>query len=278
MLVLASILCTAFMGLNFGIDFTGGSLTELTIPSQPSVDELRGVISQAGFEAARVQPSGDADYIVRLAVLSENDHQNLLNSLQLQYPDLEEQRFDMVGPVIGSEMRQKALWAIGAALLLILIYIAWAFRKVSEPVASWKYGLLTIVAAMHDLVIPIGVFAVLGHFLGYQIDTAFVAALLTILGYSINDTIVVFDRTRENLVLAENETFPKIVNKSVNQTLTRSINTSVTTLLVLLAVFFFGGDTVRHFALALIVGVVSGTYSSIFLASPLLVAWEKLKK
>jgi preprotein translocase subunit SecF len=277
-LVLISILCTAFMGLNFGIDFTGGSLSELTIASQPTVDDLRNTISQAGFDSVRVQPSGEANYIVRLSVLSETQHQELLLRLGEQYSEVEEMRFDMVGPVIGSEMRTKAIWAIVAALALILAYIAWAFRKVSKPIASWKYGLLTIVAAMHDLIIPIGVFAVLGYFLGYQIDTAFVAALLTILGYSINDSIVVFDRTRENLTQAESESFSSIVNKSVNQTLTRSVNTSVTTLLVLLAVFFFGGDTVRHFALALIVGVISGTYSSIFLASPLLVAWEKMKK
>jgi preprotein translocase subunit SecF len=277
-LILASVIAVLVFGLNFGIDFTGGSLAELSFESETNVTDLRNSIEELGFEAARVQPSGE-DYIIRLGTLNEDEHQELLTGLENQYGQVEELRFDMIGPVIGEEMRNKALWAIVAALALIMLYIAWAFRKVSEPVASWKYGLLTIVAAMHDLIIPIGIFAVLGHFLGYQIDTAFVAALLTILGYSINDSIVVFDRTRENLSeIDTSETFPSIVNRSVNQTLTRSVNTSITTLLVLIAVFIFGGDTIRHFALALIIGIISGTYSSIFLASPLLVAWERWGK
>ena len=226
-----------------------------------------------------MQPSGEGNYIIRLNPLTEEEHQELLTGLEVGHGQLEELRFDMIGPVIGKELKTKALSAIAAALVLILLYVAWAFRKVSEPVASWKYGLLTIVAALHDLIIPIGVFAVLGYLFGYQIDTAFVAALLTILGYSINDSIVVFDRTRENL--SENNSgisFASVVNRSVNQTLSRSINTSATTLLALVAVFLFGGDTIQHFALALIIGIISGTYSSIFLASPLLVAWERIKK
>ncbi len=274
-LIVVSIICVLTLGLNFGIDFTGGSLMEVQIASETNVDELRSVISANGYDTARVQPSGE-DYIIRLETLEETQHQELLAGLGEHYGEVEELRFDMIGPVIGQEMRSKALWAIGVALILILLYIAWAFRKVSEPVASWKYGVLTIIAAMHDLIIPIGVFALLGHFVGYQIDTAFVAALLTILGYSINDSIVVFDRTRENLsTLDSGESFPSIVNRSVNQTLTRSVNTSMTTLLALVAVFLFGGETIQHFALALIIGIISGTYSSIFLASPLLVAWER---
>ena len=276
-LIVASAVLMSTLGLNFGIDFTGGSLTEVQIAETNAV-ELRETIGQLGFDAARVQPSEEG-YIVRLNALSENDHQDLLRGLETEYGQVIELRFDMIGPVIGQELRNKALSAIVAALILILMYIAWAFRKVSEPVASWKYGILTIVAALHDLIIPIGAFALLGHLFGFQIDTAFVAALLTILGYSINDTIVVFDRTRENLSKPNSgETFAQVVNRSVNQTLTRSLNTSVTTLLVLLAVFIFGGDTIKHFALALIIGIISGTYSSIFLASPLLVAWERFKK
>jgi len=277
--VLASFLLVAILGLNFGIDFTGGSLSEIKIESETNVSDLRNTISELGFDSARVQPSGEENYIIRLNPLTEEEHQELLTGLEAEHGQLEELRFDMIGPVIGNELKTKALSAIVAALVLILLYVAWAFRKVSEPVASWKYGLLTIVAALHDLIIPIGVFAVLGYLFGYQIDTAFVAAFLTIMGYSINDSIVVFDRTRENL--SENSSgisFASVVNRSVNQTLTRSINTSVTTLLALVAVFLFGGDTIQHFALALIIGIISGTYSSIFLASPLLVAWERIKK
>ncbi|MBU0531095.1 MAG: protein translocase subunit SecF [Candidatus Uhrbacteria bacterium] len=278
-LTVASIVAVAILGLNFGIDFTGGSLMEVAFETETSVDQVRSALDQAGYPSARVQPSNEGDYLIRLEPIDEQEHQAALESLKQRLGEAEELRFDMIGPVIGNELRSKALWAIGFALLLIMTYIAWAFRKVSEPVASWKYGLLTIVAATHDLIIPIGVFAVLGHVLGYQIDTAFVAALLTILGYSINDTIVVFDRTRENLTrLSTSETFESVVNCSINQTLTRSVNTSITTLLALLAVFFFGGETIQHFALALIIGILCGTYSSIFLASPLLVSWERFGK
>ncbi len=278
-LVLASIICVAVFGLNFGIDFTGGSLLEIKFETEATVDSVRSMLLDQGYEGVRVQQSGEADYIIRFLPLSEEEHQAVLGALSEQFGSAEELRFDSIGPIIGYELRRKALWAIGFALVLIMAYIAWAFRKVSEPVASWKYGLLTIIAAMHDLIIPIGAFAVLGALLGYQVDTAFVAALLTILGYSINDTIVVFDRTRENLsTLTSSESFESVVNRSVNQTLTRSVNTSVTTLLALVAVFLFGGETIQHFALALIIGIISGTYSSIFLASPFLVAWERRGK
>lgn len=278
-LVVASIVSVVYFGLNFGIDFTGGSLVEVDFVSDTDTDSVRATLETAGYEGTRVQPSDEGDFIIRLAPLTEEEHQTVLASLSEAHGELEELRFDSIGPVIGEELREKALLALGAALLLILIYIAWAFRKVSEPIASWKYGVLTIVAAMHDLFIPVGIFAALGFYLGFQIDTAFVAGLLTILGYSINDTIVVFDRTRENLSnLSSSESFDSVVNRSVNQTLTRSINTSITTLLALVAVFLFGGDTIEHFALVLILGIISGTYSSIFLASPLLVAWEKFGK
>ncbi|EKD47237.1 MAG: hypothetical protein ACD_66C00157G0001 [uncultured bacterium] len=165
-------------------------------------------------------------------------------------------------------------------LVLIVLYVAWAFRKVSDPIKSWKYGLLTIVAAVHDVLIPLGVFAILGHYYGYEMNTAFIAALLTIIGYSINDTIVIFDRTRENLVSNRygSRSFKDTVNMSIVQSFSRSINTSLTTVLVLVAIFLFGGETTRPFVLALIVGIIAGTYSSIFVASPLLVIWEQWKR
>lgn len=190
---------------------------------------------------------------------------------------LEQLRFESVGPSIGQELKLKSLYAIVIVLILIVAYIAWSFRKVSKPVASWKYGISAIVALFHDVLIVLGVFAVLCKVLGVEIDTAFVAAILTVLGYSVNDTIVVFDRIRENLPRSD-ENFASTVNTSLNQTIGRSINTSATTLLVLLSIFFFGGETIKYFVLALAIGAVAGTYSSIFLASPLLVVWEKLKK
>ena len=190
---------------------------------------------------------------------------------------VEELRFDSVGPTIGQELKRKSVNAMALVLVAIVLYIAWVFRKVSKPVASWKYGLTAIIALFHDVMITIGIFAVLGKFFNVEINAPFVAAILTVLGYSVNDTIVVFDRVRENLPRSE-EDFEGTINTSVNQTIKRSINTSVTTLLVLLSILFFGGGTIRDFVLALSIGVFIGTYSSIFLASPILVIWEKLKR
>ena len=232
-------------------------------------------VEALGYDAL-VQESDDNGYIVRLETIDQTQHDEILAGLEA-LGVYEELRFESIGPVIGDELKRASLWAVIILLVLIVLYVAWAFRKVSEPVASWKYGMLTIVAAAHDVIIPLGIFAALGHFYGYQVDTAFVAALLTILGYSINDTIVIFDRTRENLVSNRHsdKAFGEIVNKSVLQSFARSMNTSLTTLLVLLAIFLFGGETTKPFILALIIGVISGAYSSIFLASPLLVWWEK---
>jgi len=189
---------------------------------------------------------------------------------------LTEDRFESIGPVIGSELAQKSMYAIVAVLIGIITYIAWAFRKVAEPVSSWKYGVTAIIALAHDVIIPTGVFAVLGAVLGIEIDILFVTALLTILGFSVNDTIVVFDRTRENLARHHHKhEFTWIVEKSVNETMRRSLFTSLTTFVVLCSIFLYGGDSVKYFVLALMIGVIVGTYSSIFLASPLLVVWEQ---
>lgn len=278
-LVVASIIAIAVYGLNFGIDFTGGSLAEIQFTEETSTDNVRMAIESVGFDAV-VQEGEDKTYLIRTEDISREDHDAILESLGSEIGQFEELRFESIGPVIGEELKRKSVGAVVLLLVLIVLYVAWAFRKVSKPVASWKYGLLTIIAAIHDVIIPLGVFAILGKFLGYQIDTAFIAAILTILGYSINDTIVVFDRTRENLVSNRHsdDSFAQIVNKSVVQSFGRSINTSITTLLVLLAIFFFGGVTTKSFILALIIGIVSGAYSSIFLASPLLVAWQKGEK
>lgn len=189
--------------------------------------------------------------------------------------NIEEKRFDSIGPVIGNELKSTAVWAIVIALIGMVLYIGWAFRKVSRPVSSFKYGIIATIALFHDVVITLGVFSVLGYLYNIEIGLPFVAALLAILGYSVNDTIVVFDRTRENLIKAGSENFEETVNKSVNETLIRSLNASFTTLLVLFALFLFGGETIKYFIAALIIGIAFGTYSSIFIASPLLVTWQK---
>ena len=189
--------------------------------------------------------------------------------------NIKEKRFDSIGPVIGNELKSTAVIAIIIALIAIVLYIGWAFRKVSRPVSSFKYGIIATITLFHDIIITLGVFAVLGHLYNIEVGIPFVAALLAILGYSVNDTIVVFDRTRENLIRSGADDFEKVVNKSVNETLIRSLNTSFTTLLVLVTLFLFGGTTIKYFVVALMVGISAGTYSSIFIASPLLVTWQK---
>lgn len=273
-LVAASIVVLAVFGLNLSIDFTGGSLLEVEYASErPEIDAVRSAVDEAGFPGGQVQPADDLGLIVRQPPLTEDQHQEVLAVLET-FGELEELRFESIGPVIGDELKRKSVWALILIFLAIIGYVAWAFRQVSKDVASWKYGLLTIVAAMHDVIITLGIAALLGQWMGFSVGTAFVAALLTILGYSVNDTIVVFDRIRENL-RREKGGFAAIVGQSVKETIARSINTSVTTLLALLAVYIFGGETTKEFALILIVGIIAGAYSSIFLASPLLVAWQK---
>ncbi|MFA6096982.1 MAG: protein translocase subunit SecF [Candidatus Paceibacterota bacterium] len=194
--------------------------------------------------------------------------------------NVEEKRFDSIGPAIGSELKTNAIWAIAIALVAMVVYIGWAFRKVSYPVSSFKYGIVATLALFHDVTITLGIFSALGHFYNVEVGLPFVAAILAVLGYSVNDTIVVFDRTRENLLRSGMSDFEEIVNKSVNETMTRSINTTYTTLLVLFCVYLFGGESIRYFIVALFVGIFFGTYSSIFIASPLLVTWHNwdLKK
>lgn len=275
-LVLVSIATIAFWGLKLGIDFTGGSLLEVEFKNrQLGVDEIRKILREVGLENATIQPLGEKGVILRFKDIDENTHQAVLKSL----PGSEEKRFDSIGPIIGSELKRKSIIALLLALAAIILYIAFAFRKVSKPISSWKYGVVAILALIHDVTIPIGVFALLGHFRGVEVDTLFITALLTILGFSVHDTIVVFDRIREHLrKLKSAEPYEVTVNRSVNETIIRSINTSLTVLLVLLMVIFFGGDTTKFFALALILGIIFGTYSSIFVASPLLVVWDRWTK
>lgn len=274
-IVCAALGSIGIYGLHLGIDFTGGSLLQISAPAT-SPEALREAVVNIGLDPV-VQPSEGEEYFIRLSPVSEEQHQSILAAIRAIVPTATEVRFDTVGPVIGEELSRASVTASVLMLVCITMYVAWAFRKVTKPVASWKYGVVTMIAAFHDVIIPLGVFALLGHYFGYQIDMAFVAAMLTILGYSINDTIVVLDRTRENLIRRRHHdiSFGAIVNASVLETLGRSLNTTLATMLPLLAVFFVGGTTTRPFVLALIIGMLSGAYSSIFVASPLLVEWEK---
>jgi len=275
----ASILALIFWGLNFGIDFTGGSLLEVQFTNyQPNITEIQDSLKDANLHNLVVQPTNDS-VILRFKDNTEEAHQAAVSQLQALIKDkkdasFKELQFDAVGPSIGQELKSKSFNATIIVFIMIILYISLAFRKVSKPVASWKYGVAAVIALVHDLLFILGTFAVLGHFYGIEINTPFIAAVLTVLGYSVSDTIIVFDRIRENLPKSQ-EDFENTINRSVNQTITRSINTSFSAVLALLAVLFFGGDTIKDFALALIVGIIVGTYSSIFVASPVLVVWDK---
>jgi len=285
-LIVLSILSLIAWGLKPAIDFTGGSLLEVKFHEQvPTTDEVKNKIKELNIEGdIMIQPAGEDGMIIRMKPDDEQTHQNVVAKLREAFDpaegekNLEEMRFESIGPAIGSELKKKAIISIILVLVAIVLYIAWAFRKVSWPIASWKYGVIAIIALFHDIIITVGVFAILGKFMNLEVGLPFVAALLTILGYSVNDSIVVFDRVRENLAKYIKSDFEKLVNESVNQTLVRSLNTSITTLFVLLVICIFGGASIKFFVLALIIGIALGTYSSIFVASPLLVVWQKLTR
>lgn len=281
--VVASIVALFTWGLNFGIDFTGGSLLEVQFSSsyKPSITEVQDALKEADLHNLVIQPTENS-LILRFKEDTETAHQAALSDLRALAQkqtgvSITELQFDSVGPSIGQELKSKFFNAAFIVFILIIIYISAAFRKVSKPVASWKYGIAAIIALVHDIIFILGVFSVLGHFYGIEINTPFIAAILTVLGYSVSDTIIVFDRIRENLPKSQ-EDFENTVNRSVNQTLTRSINTSFSAILALLAVLFFGGTTIKDFALALIIGIAIGTYSSIFIASPALVVWDNITR
>ncbi len=273
-LAMVSVVVLVTWGLRPGIDFTGGSLMEVKFAVPPDFAALRSTLQESGYASASVQTTDGNGFLIRTETLDEPAHAAILSDLRARYGDVEELRFDSIGPMIGKELRRNAAIGIGLSLLLIGLYIAWAFRGADQYISSKSIAAVSILKAVHDVLISVGIFAVFAYFFGYEVDTAFVAAVLTILGYSINDGVVVVDRTRENLKLRVSPHFDEVVELSLHQTLSRSINTSVTVFLALLAIFLLGGVTTRPFALALLIGIAVGTYSSVFIASPALVAWE----
>ncbi len=277
-LILASLSSIFIFGLEPGIDFTGGSILEMEYQNErPDNQTVREKL--AGFDLGEIsiQPADEKGLILRMKEVSEEVHQGIAASLT-EENEAQELRFESIGPVVGRELREKTVIVIVLSLLAILFYIAVAFRKLSFPAKSWQYGFVSLAALFHDALIPMGIFSVLGRFYGIQITIPVIVALLTVLGYSINNTVVVFDRIRENLLKRAGNNYENTVNISLNQTLARSISTSLTTLLVLLAIFFFGGETLKYFSLMLILGIIAGTYSSFLLTSPLLVVWLKRQK
>jgi len=277
-LVFASIFSLTVWGLKLGVEFKGGSLMAVKFDDKvPAREELISVLSSEDLGDITVQPSDNKTLILKFKSVDEDTHQEVLKKIKDLAPG-EESQFTSIGPVVGKELEQKSALAIALAVICIMLYIAWAFRRVSKPISSWQYGLIVaIVALLHDVIIPLGLFAALGYFMNIEINVAFVAAILTILGFSVHDTIVVFDRTRENLRKIFDKSFGEIVNTSLNQTLGRSLATSITVLLTIGAIGLWGGSAIADFALVLFVGIAVGTYSSIFVAGPLLIELQRVK-
>lgn len=274
-MVVVGLVALGLWQLKLGIDYTGGSVLELSYRGErPANTAIAYAFERAGVADAEIRTIGQDGVLIRFKTIGEDVHQRIVKELKTDQADFVEKSFDSIGPVIGQELKSKSLLAILVALAMILLYITFVFRKVSFPVASWKYGLSAIVALFHDLLFVLGIFAVLGKFAGIELTSTFIPAFLTVLGFSVHDTIVVFDRIRENLMKYKGD-FEEIVEKSINETIVRSINTSLTVLLVLLAIYLLGGETLKSFSLALLLGIGVGTYSSIFVASPILVVWHQ---
>jgi len=268
-----------FFGINPGIEFTGGSMAELSYPEgRPEIEVLQQSLQDAQYDFVTVLPTGDDGIFLKSRDLTEAERVSIFNTLTLggESP-IKEESFTSIGPSLGKELATKTLWALVFVMIAIALFVAYAFRHVSKPVSSWRYGLVVIVSLLHDVVVTAGIFALIAHFTGGSADSLFVVALLTVLGLSINDTIVVFDRVRENLKNYGKESFESIVGNSITQTFARSINTSLSTVIVLVALMLFGPDSTRMFAATLAIGMIIGTYSSIFLASPLLVLMKPEK-
>lgn len=280
-LVLSSVLMAVSLGLvvarglNLGIEFTGGTIAEVAYTTRPESSVAREELEKLNLGAVTVQAAGEDALLIRMRSLGDAERRTVTASLEKLGAGFEARRFDSIGPVIGAELKQKSVIGITLVILLIMAYITFVFRAVSRPVASWKYGMIAIITLIHDVLIPAGFYAWYGH----EVDILFVTALLAVLGFSIHDTIVVFDRVRENLRhKAKNETFAEVVGRSLSETFTRSINTSLTVVLALIVLYVFGGASTTLFALTLIIGIVAGTYSSVFFASPLLLLAEQLTK
>ncbi|MBU3942503.1 protein translocase subunit SecF [Patescibacteria group bacterium] len=292
LLIVASLILLFGYGLKAGIDFTGGTIMELEYKDvRSSNQDILANIEEFNLGSVSVQPTGEKGVLLRMQEITEETHQEILTKLMgrevveaeggLAYEtvktSIEEIRFESIGPVIGNELKEKTKIVVIVALLSMIIYIALAFRRVQRPLKSWQYGIASVLALFHDILIPLGVFVLLGRYYGVEISIPIVTALLAVLGYSINNTVVVFDRIRENLTRRGGD-FEEIVDVSLNETLSRQINTSLTTIFVSATIFFWGGETLKYFALALLLGIGVGTYSSIFIAGSLLVSWYKLKK
>lgn len=275
--LLTAVAITAIIGPTWGIDFTGGSLLEFST-EETDVNKIRDLLQEETEIDLSVQSTNEGNIILKAEPLSENQHEKITGLLGRENILKEELRFESIGPTIGSELRRKSLTAISLVVIVLIAYLAYAFRQASGFLSSWKFGLAAVYALIHDLMIVLAVFVLLGKFLGVTIDTLFVTAMLAILGYSVNDTIVIFNRLKAEWIASKQESLVNILDKAVKKSLVRSLNTSFTTLLVLGSLLLFGGNTIRWFVLALACGTIIGTYSSLFVAPPALYFLAKWKK
>ena len=274
-IVIPGVVSLILFGLKPAIDFTGGTLLE--IQTSASKDKILEIGKAQNLSISSVQTSGDSVYLLRMKPIDKDQNEKFKDKLASASGQLKELRFETVGPVVGKELTQKAILAVVVASLAIIAYIAWSFRHVPKPYSSWKFGVSAVIALIHDALVVLGIFSILGYLYGVEVDALFVTAILTVIGFSVHDTIVVFDRVRDNLPKLPKEPFGDVVDFSLAETLVRSLNTSLTVILTLVALLLFGGESTRWFIVALLVGIVSGTYSSIFNAAPLLVLWESRK-
>jgi len=271
-IILIGVISLATVGLETGIEFSSGSMTRVSFEQAVDQGDLKSELAGLGYGNAIVQGAGERDFLIRTHELSGEEKQKLEDALAARFGHLTETEFYSVSPMVASETAQNAAIAVAIAALGILLYVTWAFHRMPKP---FHYGTCAIIALIHDALVALGVFSILGGLLNWQINLMFITGILAVIGYSVNNTVVVFDRIRENLTMEVSSDFEVVVNNSLIETLGRSLNTSLTTLFVVLALLFFVGASIQNFAVVLLVGIIAGTFSSICIAPPLLVVWEK---
>lgn len=280
LILVPGIIALLTWGLKLGIDFTGGTLWEVKFVEKKedvNRESFQSFLNENGAEVSTSSQTSTDSILVRSKLTEEAKINEVKSKVNKRYGQIEDVRLETVGPTISKELTQKALLAVSISILAIVTYISWAFRKVPKPTSSIAFGVTTVFALVHDVLVVVGIFAILGHLFGIEVDSLFITAILTVIGFSVHDTIVVFDRIRENLIKHAGSSFENVVNDSLLQTVGRSLNTSLTAIFVLIALLLFGGESIKTFVLALLFGIISGTYSSIFNAAPLLIVWHKLQ-
>lgn len=274
-IIIPGIISLMIWGLPLGIDFKGGSLIEFSInKSNVTTEEIKQALNEQNLSDLIIQKTANNQFLIRTTQLDNQQVNNIKTQIDQKVGESKEIRLETVGPTVSKDLASKAIWGVILASIGIVCYIAYAFRRIPKPANSWRFGISAVVALLHDILLVIGVYSILGHFFGYEVDVLFITALLTVIGFSVHDTIVVFDRVRENLKKFPSRDFESTANISIIQTLARSLNTSLTVMIVLLSLSLIGGSSIRHFTITLLVGITTGTYSSIFNATPILVIWQ----